>query len=260
MSNSMNNSRIQNFEAWSQDKNNNANMNKGLQTTNFKMFEVNETTYLSDIYNFAQEYISEYDNDGNGIWSESEYLNANAALKGQKPIQTIFEHKEYAELIDNYKELMTSKDSNKDGSWNETEFVYAYTGKSISKLSGEEKKQMEELFKIYNHINSDDNKEQISAEELAYTVYYPLDKNLQQKKEAYDSIETAKRTFRNMDLDGDKSSITAAELASDFIIADLSSSNKLDGELDFTTYREISTNPEEYIEARSKYHKIFNIE
>ena len=255
MSNSINNSRVQNFEAWSQDKNNNANMNKGLPIENFQMFEANGKTYLNDVYNFATEYISEYDSNKDGVWSEKEYLNARAGLKGENPIKLMSEHAEYSEMISFYTEYMKDFDSNKNGALNKSEFIYAYKGKSYSKLSDKEKKEMEELFKIYNHLNSDNNSAQITPEELCYAINYSED--LKAKKEAHDSIEAEKKAFKALDLDGDKSTITAAELASSFILADANSKGNFDGKIDFTAYREISTHPEDYKEARTFYHELF---
>ncbi len=67
--------RADNFDEWTNSEENYDKNIKGEKVDDFKMFDFNASTYSSDLKEFSQEYVNKYDQDKDGQWNQSEFIN-----------------------------------------------------------------------------------------------------------------------------------------------------------------------------------------
>lgn len=66
---------INKFDDWTNSKENADKLVNGEQVDGFQMFDLNLSTYSSDIKGFAQEYINKYDKDEDSSFNYSEFVD-----------------------------------------------------------------------------------------------------------------------------------------------------------------------------------------
>lgn len=71
--------RADKFDDWTNSEDNYEKSLAGEDVDEFTMFELDLSTYSSDLKEFAQEYIDKYDADGNGSWDKSEFIKMAGA-------------------------------------------------------------------------------------------------------------------------------------------------------------------------------------
>jgi len=135
-------SRADEFDIWTNSEENYEKAIFGEDVQGFQMFELNLSTYSSDLKEFAQEYIDKYDEDGDGVWSKEEFTTMAAA-----------EQEIPEEFADDFEKLYSQLFSDlnidtKDDSINAGEFAsylyasdldwenYAQTGDVASSIDG----------------------------------------------------------------------------------------------------------------------------
>lgn len=71
--------RADKFDEWTSSEDNYEKSLAGEEVEEFEMFELDLSTYSSDLEKFAQEYMDKYDADGNGSWDKTEFINMASA-------------------------------------------------------------------------------------------------------------------------------------------------------------------------------------
>lgn len=113
---------VEKFDDWTNSEENFEAAISGNEVEEFKMFDINLSTYSSDLKNFAQEYINLYDEDADGSWNIEEFINMATAGAGIDPA-----NKEAYENL--YVQLFTGLNlNNKDAIIDAAEFAsFLYT-------------------------------------------------------------------------------------------------------------------------------------
>lgn len=74
--------RADEFDQWTNSEDNYEKALAGEEVEGFQMFELDLSTYSSDLKDFSQEYIDKYDEDGDGKWSKEEFIAMASAGEG----------------------------------------------------------------------------------------------------------------------------------------------------------------------------------
>lgn len=70
------------FDEWTNSEENYNKSIKGEEVDSFKMFNLDLSSYSSDLKDFSQEYIDKYDADGDGSWNKEEFISMATAGEG----------------------------------------------------------------------------------------------------------------------------------------------------------------------------------
>lgn len=70
---------VDKFDEWTNSEENFNKSNSGENVDDFQMFELNLSSYSSDLKDFAQEYLNKYDTNGDGEWNKEEFVSMASA-------------------------------------------------------------------------------------------------------------------------------------------------------------------------------------
>ena len=77
-----NKTRVDEFDDWTNGEENYQAVIAGEEIEEFQMFDLDLSTYSTDLKEVAQEYIDKYDEDGDGSWNIQEFINMATAGAG----------------------------------------------------------------------------------------------------------------------------------------------------------------------------------
>lgn len=88
--------RADKFDDWTNSEDNYNKFLAGEKTDGFKMFDIDLSTYSSDLKDFAQDYIDKFDENGDGKWNKAEFIkmatgNADIPVKNRKEYMALFD-------------------------------------------------------------------------------------------------------------------------------------------------------------------------
>lgn len=73
------NSNIANFEEWTSSEENLEKSLNGEKVDDFEMFELDLSSYSKDLKGFSQEYVNNWDSDGDGKWNKEEFISMSTS-------------------------------------------------------------------------------------------------------------------------------------------------------------------------------------
>lgn len=238
-------SRIDRFNDWTNSEDNYNNAVNDKEVEEFQMFDLNLSTYSSDLKQFAQEYISKFDSDEDELWNFDEF--AEMATNGEINVKQMKVANEiYNMYIDNYKNgIVAEYDKDGDGEWSRAEFL-ASQGIDINTLTEAELEGWNEAFDQFNIYGG----ETVDASEILMVANKNSIKKLEEMKYYSDMSNMLQDSYKALDLNGD-GSVDAAEFASQLYVADLDLekyvetefdvSQSIDGKLDYIQYQALSS-------------------
>ena len=222
--------------------------NQETQQDEFKMFDINLSTYSKDLKDFAQGYIDKFDADEDSNMSFEEFVNM--ASNGEFNPKKLSVASELFNLYESvYQEqIMPSFDNDKDGSLNLNEFMAAL-GHNPATISEQTKKDVKEVFDSYNYDNVEGNENELLNAGEVFVGSNPTVDGIKTQDLLFDKQmnDFFKTQYAELDLDGD-GQVSSGEFASMLYAADVDWDNfnatggdvasSIDGKLNWTNYQD----------------------